>query len=127
MGRSDAVDEDEEADPIMSLKLLDKKLNEIRDKIAAITKTVKTEEPDGRPRLDPGAHSHVRAGPHPYRTCCRNPTPASKTVLANDPLRIARIDKSLHLANQAGASVGQKLSVGYTFLMSALNHRGKVE
>jgi DNA sulfur modification protein DndD len=37
----DAVDEDEEADPIMSLKLLDKKLNETRDKIAAITKTVK--------------------------------------------------------------------------------------
>ena len=44
-----------------------------------------------------------------------------EVVLANDPLRVERIDQSLHLANQSGASAGQKLSVGYTFLMSALS------
>lgn len=43
-----------------------------------------------------------------------------QTVLSNDPLQIERIDRSLHLVNQRGASAGQKLSVGYTFLMSAL-------
>ena len=44
-----------------------------------------------------------------------------ETVLANDPLRLDRIDRSLRLADQDGASVGQTLAVGYTFLMSVLN------
>jgi DNA sulfur modification protein DndD len=46
--------------------------------------------------------------------------------LAFDPLEIDRIENSLHLRHQSGASVGQTLSVGYTFLMSVLN-RGKNE
>jgi len=41
-------------------------------------------------------------------------------ILANDPLRIERIDRSIRLEDQDGASVGQILSVGYTFLMSVL-------
>ena len=42
-------------------------------------------------------------------------------ILVNDPLRIDRIDKSIHLRGQVGASAGQTLSIGYTFLMSVLN------
>ena len=42
-------------------------------------------------------------------------------VLANDPLRLDRIDRSLRFAGQDEASVGQTLAVGYTFLMSILN------
>lgn len=42
-------------------------------------------------------------------------------VLGNDPLQIASIGQSLTLKSQRGASVGQTLSVGYTFLMSLLN------
>jgi DNA sulfur modification protein DndD len=42
-------------------------------------------------------------------------------VLVNDPLRIASIDKSLRLEGQAGASVGQTLSIGYVFLMTVLS------
>ncbi len=41
-------------------------------------------------------------------------------VLGNDPLQIASIGRSLMLKSQKGASVGQTLSVGYTFLMSLL-------
>ncbi|NJL18652.1 MAG: hypothetical protein HC938_17335 [Nitrospira sp.] len=44
-----------------------------------------------------------------------------KEILINDPLEISKIDRSLRLAGQDGASVGQTLSVGYTFLMSVLN------
>lgn len=44
-----------------------------------------------------------------------------KSVLINDLLQIERIDRSLKLANQKGASEGQTLSVGYVFLMSILN------
>jgi len=42
-------------------------------------------------------------------------------VLGNDPLQIKDIGESLNIQNQSGASVGQTLSVGYTFLMSLLS------
>jgi DNA sulfur modification protein DndD len=42
-------------------------------------------------------------------------------VLARDPIRIEKIDRSLKLRNQEGASVGQTLSVGYTFLTTLLS------
>lgn len=42
-------------------------------------------------------------------------------VLSRDPIRIGKIDRSLKLRNQEGASVGQTLSVGYTFLTTLLS------
>ena len=45
------------------------------------------------------------------------------TVLARSPIRIESIGSSLKLKGQEGASVGQTLSVGYTFLTNLL-HRG---
>lgn len=42
-------------------------------------------------------------------------------VLSRDPIRIEKIDRSLKLHNQEGASVGQTLSVGYTFLTTLLS------
>jgi DNA sulfur modification protein DndD len=42
-------------------------------------------------------------------------------VLSRDPIRIDKIDRSLKLRNQEGASVGQTLSVGYTFLTTLLS------
>jgi DNA sulfur modification protein DndD len=42
-------------------------------------------------------------------------------VLSRDPIRIEKIDRSLKLCNQEGASVGQTLSVGYTFLTTLLS------
>jgi DNA sulfur modification protein DndD len=46
-----------------------------------------------------------------------------ETILARSPLKIESIGHSLRLRNQDGASVGQTLSVGYTFLTNLL-HRG---
>ncbi|BBD08433.1 hypothetical protein [Desulfovibrio ferrophilus] len=45
-------------------------------------------------------------------------------ILSRSPLKIESIGESLKLKNQDGASVGQTLSVGYTFLTNLL-HRGK--
>ncbi len=45
-------------------------------------------------------------------------------VLSRAPVRLANIARSLELENQKGASVGQTLAVGYTFLASLL-HRGQ--
>ena len=42
-------------------------------------------------------------------------------VLSRDPIRIDKIDRSLKLLNQEGASVGQTLSVSYIFLTTLLN------
>ena len=41
-------------------------------------------------------------------------------ILENDPLVIESIDRSIHLRGQEGASAGQSLAIGYTFLMSVL-------
>ncbi len=42
-------------------------------------------------------------------------------ILENDPLAIERIDRSIRLRGQRGASAGQTLAIGYTFLMSVLS------
>jgi DNA sulfur modification protein DndD len=116
----DAADESEDADPIMSLKLLEKKLNEVQQKITTITKTVKLRAQTDL--LDSILQKTiVKARERIRAELVKVSNDRLQVILANDPLRISRIDKSLHLANQAGASMGQKLSVGYTFLMSALN------
>ncbi len=44
-----------------------------------------------------------------------------RRVLSQDPIQLEGIGDSLHLAHQTGASVGQTLAVGYTFLMSVLS------
>lgn len=47
-----------------------------------------------------------------------------EAILAHSPLRVEGIDKCLNLAGQDSASVGQVLSVGYTFL-TAILHRSQ--
>jgi len=42
-------------------------------------------------------------------------------VLKNDPLRIGSIERSIALESQGGASMGQTLAVGYTFLVTLLS------
>ena len=44
-------------------------------------------------------------------------------ILSNEPITVDRIDQSIHLKGQQGASVGQTLAVGYTFLMSVFESR----
>lgn len=44
-----------------------------------------------------------------------------ETVLYRDPIRIDKIERSIKLLNQTNASVGQTLSVGYTFLTTILS------
>ncbi|HIE73036.1 MAG TPA: hypothetical protein EYQ06_01975 [Flavobacteriales bacterium] len=47
-------------------------------------------------------------------------------VLKRNPVRISRIGRSLELEGQRGASAGQTLAIGYTFLASLL-HKGQNE
>lgn len=47
-------------------------------------------------------------------------------ILENDPLRITNIGNAIQLENQNAASVGQTLSIGYTFLSCVLK-RGQIK
>lgn len=116
----EAVDEDPATDKPKSLKVLEARIKETGRKIAELSQTVDLKQKtellgqilDKTATL---ARDRIRG------ELVAASNERLEMVLANDPLRIDRIDSSLHLANQTGASVGQKLSVGYTFLMSALS------
>jgi DNA sulfur modification protein DndD len=112
-------EDEDEVDRIMSMKLIDKKLNDVGQKIAEITQTVSLKQQTDllNAILDRAAE---RARQTIREELVEESNKRLESVLVNDPLRIARIDKSLHL-HQGGASVGQKLSIGYVFLMSALS------
>ncbi|WP_287364828.1 hypothetical protein [Mesorhizobium sp.] len=116
----DAATEQDNGGPITSLKLVERKAKEVSQTIAELTQTV---ELKGKNDVLEAIlkHASVLARDKIRAELVRDSNKRLEVVLANDPLRIDRIDRSLHLANQSGASVGQKLSVGYTFLMSALN------
>ncbi len=113
-----------EGDPddavIFSLKLLERKLREVGTKIAEITATVTLRKQtdllkDILERAATLARKRIKD------ELVAEANERLKGILVNDPIEIARIDRSLRLADQEGASVGQTLSVGYTFLMSVLN------
>jgi len=115
----DDPSEEEAGGTILSLKLVKKKLDEVKGKIAELSKTVELrKKTDVLRAIFEGAE--VLARDAIRADLLRATNERLEVVLSNDPLRVDRIDKSLHLANQSGASAGQKLSVGYTFLMSAL-------
>lgn len=111
--------DEDEINEITSLKLLEKKLKEVGQRIAEITQTVSLKQQTEllNALLDRTA---VLARQRIREALVEESNRRLEAVLVNDPLRIARIDKALHL-HQGGASVGQKLSIGYVFLMSALS------
>ncbi len=103
-----------------SLKALDKALRDNDRRLAEATSTValrRETEALGRilKRAGELARTEIK------RDLVKGCNAKLQQVLANDPLRLDRIDRSLRLADQEKASVGQTLAVGYTFLMSILN------
>lgn len=109
-----------DASVIFSLKQLERKLAEVTRKIADITDTVRL-----RKETDLLKNILVRASElarvRIKEELINQANDCLRDILINDPLEISEIDRSLRLVDQDGASVGQTLSVGYTFLMSVLN------
>lgn len=115
--RGDGAPDDE---PVWSLKQLEKKKAEVSAKIASITQTVTLrKQTDLLKTILKRAAELARA--QIKRELVAEANQRLRGILINDPIEIAQIDRSLRLADQEGASVGQTLSVGYTFLMSVLN------
>lgn len=113
------ADDSEDTDDTMSIALLRKRLTEAKRKVAEITETVtlnqqieliKSIADEARDTARDRIRSEVLG------TC----NAKLNKVLSHDPVQLNRIEKSLQLAHQSGASVGQTLAVGYTFLMTVL-------
>lgn len=105
---------------VLSLSLLAKRLEESEAKIAEITETVRLRQQSELiqtilSKTAQRARAQIKA------ELVEDCNGRLATVLANDPLVIEGIDRSIRLKGQDGASVGQTLSVGYTFLMSVLS------
>ena len=104
----------------MSLSLITKRLEEMDDQIAQIRGTVRLR------RQTEAIRSLLDKAASRARSCIKEElleecNERLASILVSDPLKIDRIDRSLRLHSQDGASAGQTLSVGYTFLMSVLN------
>ncbi len=117
---SAAGDEDEDSDKTFSLALLYKRLDEADRKISEITETVQLNQQTKLiKRLAAEARDVARDQIRALVLAECNKT--LRKVLSQDPVQLDRIDDCLYLAHQTGASVGQTLAVGYTFLMTVLN------
>lgn len=115
-----AGDEDDELEKVLSLSLLQKRLEEADRKISEITETVQLNQQTKLiKRLT--AEARDRARNQIRAKVLDECNDRLRKVLSQDPVQIERIADSLQLARQSGASVGQTLAVGYTFLMTVLD------
>lgn len=107
----------------LSIDVLEKALAEARDKLAEITGTMDLRRrtsllDDILKRAEEIAEAMLMES---LRTQCNQQL---DRVLPLEPVRIESIGQNLRLLGQDGASVGQSLAVGYTFLTTLL-HRGQ--
>ena len=119
-GPGDLSDKDENT---RSLSLIDRRLKERNDQIAQIRGTVRLRKQTETIKFllkSAAKRARERIKSELVDKCNQR----LAVILENDPLLIDRIDKSIRLQGQEGASTGQTLSVGYTFLMSVLD-RGR--
>jgi len=108
---------------LFSLQLIENEIDEIDREIGMITKTVDfTRKVKLIESIADCAVENARASIRLELT--KETNTRLQSILKNDPIQIEKIDKSIELTSQKGASVGQTLSVGYAFLMSVLG-RGK--
>jgi DNA sulfur modification protein DndD len=102
-----------------SIRGLESELRKVRNMIAQITGTVEL-----KAKLDSirGVVRRTREiARERLRTAIREDCNEKlREVLSGDPIQIEKIQQSLSLRNQDGASVGQTLAVGYTFLTTLL-------
>ena len=111
-----------DSDPLTSkcLRVIRRAIKELNDRIAQIEGTVRLHSQTElvATLLDSaGKRARSRIKAELVQECNRR----LSAILENDPLVIEKIDRSIHLQGQRGASAGQTLAIGYTFLMSVLN------
>lgn len=108
------------SDDSWSIRGLEQELKRIQETIAQITGTVILKEK--LEVISSIAEKTKEIARARLREAIRNDCNSRlATVLSGDPVQIDQIGNSLSLRDQDGASVGQTLAVGYTFLATLLN------
>lgn len=120
LAKIDEHPESDVSDDSWSIRGLQRELARVRDMIAQITGTVELKAKLDAiqaiaKRTKEIARERLRGA---IRDDCNR---TLEKVLSGDPIRIEKIGNSLSLRDQDGASVGQTLAVGYTFLTTLLN------
>lgn len=111
---------DPNAETSKCLRVIRREIGRLNDRIAQIEGTVRLR---GQTELiaslldDAGERARTTIKEELLEVCNRR----LSEILENDPLTIDRVDRSIRLRGQRGASAGQTLAIGYTFLMSVLN------
>ncbi|MFS0518521.1 hypothetical protein ACEYW6_28030 [Nostoc sp. UIC 10607] len=105
---------------ILCLQALKKFQNNAEDELAEITGTIELHK---RTRV---LNKIINVALHKARVNLRQVITEEcnsklQQVLYRDPIKIEKIERSIKLLNQTNASVGQTLSVGYTFLTTLLS------
>lgn len=120
LAKIDAHPDSDVSDDSWSIRGLERELTRVRNSIAQITGTVEL-----KARLDAIkviAERTKEIARERLREAIRDDCNKKlEKVLSGDPIRIDKIGNSLSLRGQDGASVGQTLAVGYTFLTTLLN------
>jgi len=114
----DPVEDDDEN--TSCLKALDKIRREAERKISEITGTLELREKTETLQAIT-KKALVKSRKYIRQELTTECNERLKSILYRSPLQIENIGESLKLKNQEGASVGQTLSVGYTFLSSLLH------
>lgn len=116
---------DSNTDPLStrSLKVVRESVKATKDRIAQLEGTVRLRR---QTELIQSMlkSAGIRAREHIKQQLVEMCNDRLSIILENDPLTIERIDRSIKLFGQRGASAGQTLAIGYAFLMTVLN-RGK--
>lgn len=122
MTRAARSTDDENTFCLASLK---KQLLQVREKIAEISGTVELRaQTDVISRIADQAKAIARE--RIRKKLLADCNARLQRILAGNPVYLGSIGRSLELQAQSGASMGQTLAVGYTFLASVL-HRGAHE
>lgn len=102
------------------IQCLEKELGKVRAEIAKITETV-----DLRKKIDVIVEwlnvSRTTARERLKEIIIGECNQHLRRILAASPLHISKIDNHIMLGGQAGASAGQTLAVGYTYISTLLN------
>lgn len=102
-------------DSVQSIKEIKKRLEKAEQLYAEITDTIRTKkQADSVRRIIATAHDKAKLAIS--SDICMESNSRMERLMPANHIRIREVDQCLRLENQAGASAGETLSVGYAFL-----------
>lgn len=122
----DASSQNGRDEDVVSLREIERRLEDAKNKLAEITETVTIKQKrDSIAAILERAHADAREGLG--AELCQQANDRIQHLMPENQIRIDRIDKCLALQGQEGGSVGETLSVAYAFLATLFNRSAERE